>query len=146
VWCQHSYLADLINVDSVRAIDPMLKVSEFILPDNRWNILELSQIVPASVLPHVLAVPIALTNIPDTFCWRFIGSVESSVKFATWQAHDNIGSDPSPWKFKWIQKLDVLLKMQIFGNYVTMHSPLWVTYCVEGYILILFVQHISLSH
>ena len=61
----------------VSSLLSMLKVSEFILPDKRWDILKLSQIILASVLPHVLAVPIPLTNVPDMFCWGLTGSDES---------------------------------------------------------------------
>jgi len=71
---------DLINVDSAQVIDPMLKVSEFILLDRRWDILKLSQIL---VFPHVLAVPIPLTNAPDMFCWGLTGSGQFFVKSAT---------------------------------------------------------------
>ena len=77
VWGQDSGLVDLINVDSAQALDVMLPVSGFILPDKRWDILKLLQIVPAFVLPHVLVVPISLTNVPDTFCWGFTGSGDS---------------------------------------------------------------------
>ena len=33
----------------------------------------------------------------------------------------------------------------LFNNYVTMHSPLGVTYCIPSYILTLFVQHVSFT-
>ena len=123
----------------------MLKVSEFILPDKRWDILKLSQIILASILPHVLAVPIPLTNVLDTFCWGLTGSGEFSVKSATYRPiiilvlthlHGSLsgyGSWMSCRKFK-----------SFLANCVTMHSPLGATYCVEVYILILFP--VCLSH
>jgi len=64
----------------------MLTVSAFIRPDKIWDTEKLSQVLPASILPHVLAIAIPLADVEDTFCWDLTASGEFSVKSATWKA------------------------------------------------------------
>ena len=92
----------LIAEDSNPVLDLTVKINEFILPDKRWSIPKLLQLGFPLILPLVLAVPIPFTDIPDKFCWGMTGSGDFSVKSATWKAHETLGPDPAPWKFRWI--------------------------------------------
>ena len=101
-------------MDNTGPRDPMLTVSAFIRPDKTWDTEKLSQVLPASILPHVLAIPIPLADVEDTFCWGLTVSGEFSVKSATWKAQGSFDPALSPWKFNWIWKLDILPKIQSF--------------------------------
>jgi len=77
----------------------MLKVSASIRPDKTWDIQKLSQILLASLFPHVLAIPIPLADVEDIFCWGLTGSGDFLVKSATWKAQGTFEPALSPWKF-----------------------------------------------
>ena len=113
-WCHESPLVELLESD--RSINDMtqVKVKEFITQEKLWDTAKLSQVLPHHLVKLVLAVPIPLTNMEDSFCWGSTGSGDFTTKSATWRAHENIKPDQEPWKFNWIWKLDVMPKIRIF--------------------------------
>ena len=113
-WCHELPLVEMIDPD--RAVNNMshVKVKEFITQDKVWDIAKLSQVLPQHLVKLVLAVPIPVTDMEDSFCWGFTGSGDFTIKSATWQAHENLKTVPESWKFKWIWTLDVMPKIRIF--------------------------------
>jgi len=95
-------LVELLDPDPSEFDRSHVKVHEFITPEKLWDTAKLSQVLPQHLVKLVLAVPIPLTNMEDTFCWGFTGSGDFTTKSATCRAHDNIKHDQESWKFNWI--------------------------------------------
>jgi len=113
-WCHGSPVVELSDPGPVVADRSKVKVNGFITIEKSWDTTKLSQILLQHLVRLVLAVPIPLTNMEDSFCWGFTGSGDFTTKFATWRAHDNITHDQESWKFNWIWKLNVMPKIRIF--------------------------------
>ena len=115
-------------------------MNEFITPEKVWDTAKLSQVLPQHLVKHVLAVPIPMTNMEDSFCWGFTGSGDFTTKSATWRAHDNIKPDQESWKFNWM----LCLKLGFFyGSFVIMHSPHGLLFYVKVSTLILYARLVS---
>ena len=113
-WCHELPLIELLDPDREITALSQVKVQEFITQEKLWDIAKLSQVLPQHLVKLVLAVPIPLTNMNDSFCWGFTGSGDFTVKSATWRAHETIKPGQESWKFNWIWKLDVMPKIKTF--------------------------------
>ena len=78
-WCHELPLIELFDPDSSGTDRSQVKVNEFITPAKVWDIAKLSQVLPQHLVKLVLAVPIPMTNMEDSFCWGFTGVVISQL-------------------------------------------------------------------
>jgi len=114
-WVDNRSLLDLLNrpIESVNKLDA--KVCEFITPNKRWNLAKLSQeLMHGNILKRIQGIDIPQSDMDDSICWGLHSSGQFSTKSATWLAHDTKPLNQPDWKFKWIRKLDILPKIQIF--------------------------------
>jgi len=57
-----------------------------------------------------IAIPIHDNN--DSFCWELNSSGELSTNSATWVAHGYESYESREWPYKWIWKIDAILKVK----------------------------------
>ena len=118
-------LLQLLNrsIDLVRL--PDATVCDFITANKKWDMEKLNQVITDStILRRILGVDIPLSNLEDSVCWGLYRSGEFSTKSATWLAHATQSLSRPDWGYKWIWKLDIMPKIQIFHNVVPVRGTL----------------------
>lgn len=110
-WLGQTNLCSLLNINS-KTVDMDLKLGQFITSDHCWNLTNLNQFLPRHVILKVQGIPLPTTDLSDTPIWGPTPSGLFTIKSTTWLAHDL--PPKSPWPFRWIWKLDIPPKLQIF--------------------------------
>jgi len=91
------------------------KVSEFI-QNFLLDIPKLNQILNYHPIIHkIIEIAIPLTDIKQSFC----SSGESSIRIATWLAHDSKAYGCPYWRYRGIWKLNAMPKVKVFMQNVS---------------------------
>jgi len=114
-WLADQNLLQLLN-RSIHSVSlPDTKVSDFITANKRWDMFKLNQVIhDSTILRKILGLDIPISNMADLVCWGLHSSGEFSTKSATWLAHGTQLLSRQDWVYKWIWKLDIMPKLQIF--------------------------------
>jgi len=112
-WIENRCLLDLLKLEYQENFNPGMKVCEFI-QDKQWNVHKLSQHISNQDIIHkIIGIPILVTEIKESFCWRLSNTGSFTTKSATWLAHEHM-KGRQPWPFKWIWRIDTMSKVKIF--------------------------------
>ena len=114
-WLDGHNLLDLLNWPRDLVSNPLATVSDFITPFRKWDIAKLSQVIPnTNIIQQIRGIDIPNSCIEDSFCWGLHSSGDFTTKSATWLAHNSKPLSHPDWPFRWIWKIDVMPKIQIF--------------------------------
>ena len=125
-WLVDQNLLQLVNqsIDSVSLSDAT--ICEFITENKRWDLDKLKQVITDSTtLRCILGLDIPISNMEDSVCWGLHSSGDFSTKSAIWLAHGTQPLSRPDQVYKWIWKLDIMPKLQIFHNAVLVRGTLF---------------------
>jgi len=114
-WLENRSLPEILNLHMDELSHPYATLSEFITPQKRWDLHKITQVIPNStIIQQIHSIDIPSSNIEDSICWGLHSSGVFTTKSATWLGHSTNPLREMDWAHKWIWKLDLMPKIQIF--------------------------------